>query len=82
MNYVTLNNGVRMPQLGVGGWQVPDEQAPEAVAKAVEVGYRSIDTFAERSKNLHFLVKNYLLQPKYGIVTKAMKILYVPLMRA
>lgn len=44
MNYVTLNNGVKMPQLGFGVWQVPDDQATEAVAKALEVGYRSIDT--------------------------------------
>lgn len=44
MNYVTLNNGVKMPQLGFGVWQVPDDQATAAVAKALEVGYRSIDT--------------------------------------
>lgn len=44
MNYVTLNNGVRMPQLGFGVWQVEDNQATAAVSKAIEVGYRSIDT--------------------------------------
>jgi len=44
VNYVTLNNGVKMPQLGFGVWQVPDDQATAAVAKALEVGYRSIDT--------------------------------------
>ncbi|MCB5240042.1 aldo/keto reductase [Niallia circulans] len=44
MEFVTLNNGLKMPQLGFGVWQVADEQATSAVAKALEVGYRSIDT--------------------------------------
>ncbi|WP_445506070.1 aldo/keto reductase [Niallia sp. 03190] len=44
MNFVTLNNGLKMPQLGFGVWQVEDEQATTAVAKAIEVGYTSIDT--------------------------------------
>lgn len=44
MNTVTLNNGLKMPQLGFGVWQVKDEEATTAVAKAIEVGYRSIDT--------------------------------------
>jgi diketogulonate reductase-like aldo/keto reductase len=44
MNFVTLNNGVKMPQLGFGVWQVPDDQATEAVAIALKVGYTSIDT--------------------------------------
>ncbi|MFS0662416.1 aldo/keto reductase [Niallia alba] len=44
MEFVTLNNGLKMPQLGFGVWQVVDEQATSAVAKALEVGYRSIDT--------------------------------------
>jgi 2,5-diketo-D-gluconate reductase A len=43
---VTLNNGVEMPQLGFGVWQVPDEDATAAVRTAIEVGYRSIDTAA------------------------------------
>jgi 2,5-diketo-D-gluconate reductase A len=44
MQSVTLNNGVAMPQLGFGVWQVPDEQAQPAVETAIGVGYRSIDT--------------------------------------
>lgn len=43
---VTLNNGVLMPQLGYGVWQVPDDEAATAVATALEAGYRSIDTAA------------------------------------
>ncbi|KDN85227.1 aldo/keto reductase [Kitasatospora cheerisanensis] len=40
---ITLNNGVRMPQLGFGVYQVQDE---ETVATALEAGYRRIDTAA------------------------------------
>ncbi|MEU9733434.1 aldo/keto reductase [Streptomyces sp. NPDC048002] len=43
---ITLNNGVEMPQLGFGVWQVPDDEAEQAVATALEAGYRSIDTAA------------------------------------
>ncbi|WAA13179.1 aldo/keto reductase [Fervidibacillus halotolerans] len=44
MNYLTLNNGVKIPQLGFGVWQVPNETADVVVKKALETGYRSIDT--------------------------------------
>ncbi|MER6692519.1 aldo/keto reductase [Streptomyces minutiscleroticus] len=43
---ITLNNGVEMPQLGFGVWQVPDDEAEKAVGLALEAGYRSIDTAA------------------------------------
>lgn len=43
---IILNNGVEMPQLGFGVWQVPDDEAEKAVATALEAGYRSIDTAA------------------------------------
>ncbi|MEU0987124.1 aldo/keto reductase [Streptomyces sp. NPDC005953] len=43
---ITLNNGVAMPQLGFGVWQVPDDEAEQAVTTALEAGYRSIDTAA------------------------------------
>lgn len=44
MNVVTLNNGLDIPQLGFGVWQVKNDEAAIAVAKALQVGYRSIDT--------------------------------------
>ncbi|WP_068676255.1 aldo/keto reductase [Oceanobacillus sp. Castelsardo] len=44
MIHITLNNGLTMPQLGFGVWKVPDEEATPAVEKALETGYRSIDT--------------------------------------
>ncbi|WP_030689692.1 aldo/keto reductase [Streptomyces globisporus] len=43
---VTLNNGVEIPQLGFGVFQVPDDETTAAVASALEAGYRSIDTAA------------------------------------
>ncbi|MCX4750630.1 aldo/keto reductase [Kitasatospora sp. NBC_01287] len=43
---ITLNNGVAIPQLGFGVWQVPEEEAAAAVRTAIETGYRSIDTAA------------------------------------
>ncbi|CAM5427620.1 MULTISPECIES: aldo/keto reductase [Streptomyces] len=43
---IILNNGVEMPQLGFGVWQVPDAEATRAVGTALEAGYRSIDTAA------------------------------------
>lgn len=43
---IILNNGVEMPQLGFGVWQVPDDEAEAAVTTALEAGYRSIDTAA------------------------------------
>ncbi|GAB3743020.1 aldo/keto reductase [Nocardiopsis nanhaiensis] len=42
----TLNNGVRIPQLGFGVWQVPNDAVVEAVSHALAAGYRSIDTAA------------------------------------
>lgn len=45
-NSVTLNNSVEMPLLGFGVFQIPDAETEKAVAEALEVGYRSIDTAA------------------------------------
>lgn len=44
MNYVTLANGVKMPQLGYGVYQVTKEECKRCVLDALDVGYRAIDT--------------------------------------
>lgn len=44
MNYVTLSNGVKMPQLGYGVYQVTREECESCVSDALKVGYRLIDT--------------------------------------
>ena len=43
---VTLNNGVEMPLMGFGVFQIPDADTENAVAEALSVGYRSLDTAA------------------------------------
>ena len=43
---ITLNNNVRMPQLGFGTFQVPSRDTERVVSTALEAGYRSIDTAA------------------------------------
>lgn len=44
MDFVTLNNGIKMPQLGYGVYQVKNSECERCVLDAIEVGYRSIDT--------------------------------------
>ncbi len=44
MEYVTLNNGIKMPKLGYGVYQVDPAEAERCVLDAISVGYRSIDT--------------------------------------
>lgn len=69
MEYVTLNNGVKMPKLGFGVYQITKEECKQAVLDAIKVGYRSIDTdkvILMRKKsvklfpNAMFLEKSYL----------------------
>ncbi len=44
MEYVTLNNGIRMPMLGYGVYQVSNAECERCVLDAISVGYRAIDT--------------------------------------
>lgn len=44
MKYVTLNNGIKMPMLGFGVYQIDTHICQQAVLDALEVGYRLIDT--------------------------------------
>lgn len=44
MDYLKLNNGVLMPQMGYGVYQVTPEECERCVADALSVGYRMIDT--------------------------------------
>lgn len=44
MEYITLDNGVKMPQEGYGVFQLPPEECQRCVSDALSVGYRLIDT--------------------------------------
>ena len=44
MQYTTLSNGIKMPLLGYGVFQVPPQEAERCVADALSAGYRLIDT--------------------------------------
>lgn len=44
MEYLTLNNGVQMPMIGFGTWDVRGKQGKRSILEALEIGYRLIDT--------------------------------------
>ena len=44
MDYLTLNNGVQLPMVGFGTWDVRGEAGKKAILTALELGYRLIDT--------------------------------------
>lgn len=74
MRYVTLNNGVKMPILGYGVYQIKDlEECEKNVLEAIEVGYRSIDT-AQIYKNEeavgNALQKSKIAREEFFITTK------------
>lgn len=60
MEYVKLNNGVQMPRLGFGVYKVIDDEVDLAISKALDVGYRLIDTaaFYGNEKELGRVLKN------------------------
>ncbi|WP_138347572.1 MULTISPECIES: aldo/keto reductase [Roseburia] len=81
MEYVTLNNGVKMPILGYGVYQVTKEECERCVLDALKVGYRAIDTaqsyFNERgvgegSAPVESREKTYLLCQKLQQSTRYM----------
>jgi 2,5-diketo-D-gluconate reductase A len=74
MEYVTLNNGVKMPILGYGVYQIPDhEECERCVLDAINVGYRSIDT-AQAYRNEEAvgraIQKSGIAREKFFITTK------------
>lgn len=44
MKYIKLNNGVEMPQLGLGTFLIPEEKMTETIGRAYDLGYRQFDT--------------------------------------
>ena len=43
-SYFTLSNGVNIPMVGLGTWQIPNDQVFDVVMNAFEVGYTHIDS--------------------------------------
>ena len=46
MEYKTLNNGIKMPMVGLGVYNISERKTQKVVEEAISVGYRSIDTAA------------------------------------
>lgn len=44
--FIALNDGARIPQVGLGVWQTPNDEAAPAVKAALDAGYRHVDTAA------------------------------------
>lgn len=83
METVTLSNGVEMPILGFGVYQVPDlAECERVVSEAIQIGYRLIDTaqaygneaaVGQAVKKVACLVKNFLSQQRFGSQMLGMK---------
>ena len=73
MEYVTLNNGVKMPKLGYGVYQTPPEETKRCVLEAIEVGYRSFDTaqaYGNEAGVGEALKESGLLREEFFLTTK------------
>lgn len=44
MQYIALSNGVKIPQLGYGVYQISKQECEQCVLEALKIGYRHIDT--------------------------------------
>lgn len=82
MEYITLNNGVKMPKVGFGVYQVTDQnECRQAVLDAIDVGYRLIDTAQAYGNEkavgeaikMSGVDRKDLLQQKYGFQITDMK---------
>ncbi|EMF0045388.1 aldo/keto reductase [Enterococcus hirae] len=84
MQTITLNNGVKMPQLGFGVYQIPLEETAEAVYQAIKAGYRLIDTASiygnekETGKGIKQAINEGLVTREELFVTSKLFILQAP----
>ncbi len=75
MEYVTLNNGVKMPVLGYGVYQVQSEECERCVLDTISEGYRSIDTaqaYANEDGVGNAIVKSGVSREELFITTKVL----------
>ena len=83
MEYVTLNNGIKMPKLGYGVYQTAPEDTKRCVLDAIETGIQEASIQHRHIKMSQVLVtrwlnvdcrgKNFSLQQKYGLQMQDMK---------
>lgn len=61
MNYIKLNNSIEMPILGLGTYSLTDNECEKIVSKAIETGYRLIDTaqMYGNEKNIGNVIKHF-----------------------
>lgn len=84
MHTMTLNNGVEMPQLGFGVYQIPLEETAEAVYEAIKARYRLIDTAAvygnekETGEGIARAIKEGIVTREDLFVTSKLFILQTP----
>ena len=73
MEYIKLSNGIKMPKLGFGVYQIPKEETEKCVLDAINVGYRLIDT-AQRYGNEeevgNAIVNSGIAREEFFITTK------------
>ncbi len=73
MEYITLSNGVKMPQLGYGVYQVTKDECERCVLDALKVGYRSIDTaqsYFNEEEVGHAIIKSGIPRDEIFLTTK------------
>jgi len=72
-NILTLNNGIKIPQLGLGTWFIHDDIVVDAIKEAVNVGYRHFDTAQAYGNEIavgNAIVKSGIDRKELFLVTK------------
>ena len=84
MKTVKLNNGIEMPQMGYGVYQVSPYECERCVSDALQVGYRMIDTAQayHNEEGVGNAIKKFSLYLKSGYPTMAMRRPKHPLTKA
>lgn len=84
MQIIKLNNGVEMPQLGFGVYQIPLDETEEAVYQAIKIGYRLLDTASvygnekETGEGIRRAIKEKLVTREELFITSKLFILQTP----
>ncbi len=75
MKTIKLSNGVQMPQMGYGVYQVSPEECERCVSDALSVGYRMIDTAQayQNEEGVGNAWRNCSLYQRFGFRTTVMK---------